>query len=83
MRSVPSRRRHPKKDVEAALRTAEAAGWTVEEIHRGHRWGQARCPAREHHAPIWSTPRDPTTVGKRIREQVARCPHSRPGEVTK
>jgi len=26
-----------KKDVEAALRYAEAAGWTVLEVHRPHR----------------------------------------------
>ena len=72
---MPQRRRHPKKDLEAALRAAEAAGWTVEEIHHGHRWGLARCPAGEHVVAVWSTPRDPATLGKRIREQVGRCQH--------
>jgi hypothetical protein len=72
---VPGRSRHPKKDVEAALRIAEEAGWTVAEIHRGHRWGVARCSAGEHAVSLWSTPRDPATLGKRIREQVARCKH--------
>ncbi|HUY49778.1 MAG TPA: hypothetical protein VMV92_29355 [Streptosporangiaceae bacterium] len=86
---MPARRRHPKKDIEAALRAAEAAGWVVvvvvvvvveeeeeeEEVHHGHRWGVIRCPSGEHVVAVWSTPRDPATLGKRIREQVARCPH--------
>jgi hypothetical protein len=69
------RRRHPKKDIESALRAAEAAGWTVEEIHRGHRWAIARCPSGEHAISVWSTPRDPVTLGKRIREQIEKCQH--------
>ncbi len=66
---------HPKKEIEAALRVAEARGWIVEEIHRGHRWGILSCPTREHLMVIWSTPRSPGTLGKRIREQVSRCRH--------
>jgi hypothetical protein len=31
-----ARRRHPKKDVEGALRYAEEAGWTVESTVPGH-----------------------------------------------
>jgi hypothetical protein len=54
----------------------------VEEIHRGHRWGIARCPAAEHAVAVWSTPRDSATLGKRIREQVSKCRH-RPGEEEK
>lgn len=77
---MPPRRRHPKKDIEAALQTAEAAGWVVEEIHRGHRWGLARCPAGEHAVAVWSTPRDPATLGKRIREQVSKCQHRPDGK---
>jgi hypothetical protein len=46
------RRRHPKKDIEVALRTAEAAGWTIEVIHRGHRWGVAHCPTGEHRVVV-------------------------------
>lgn len=76
------RRRHPKKDIEAALQAAEAAGWVVEEIHRGHRWGIARCPAAEHVVAVWSAPRDPATLGKRIRDEVSKCRH-RPGEEEK
>jgi len=38
-----SRARHPKKEVEAALRDAEEAGWTVAATRSGHRWGVIRC----------------------------------------
>lgn len=70
-----ARRRHPKKDVEAAVRVAESAGWSVVEIHRGHRWGVLNCPSGADTVTVFSTPRDPATLGKRIREQVTRCPH--------
>jgi hypothetical protein len=63
--------------VEEALRVAESAGWAVEEIHHGHRWGVVRCPAGEHVVVVWSTPRDPGTLGKRVRDQVAKCQHQK------
>jgi DNA invertase Pin-like site-specific DNA recombinase len=42
----PGRRRHPKKDVEAALRYAEAANRRMVEVHRAHRWEAASVPCR-------------------------------------
>ena len=69
------RRRHPKKDVETAVRAAEDAGWSVTEIHRGHRWGILVRPSGTDTVTLFSTPRDPATLGKRIREQVIKCPH--------
>lgn len=51
-----ARRRHPKKDVEQAVRAAEAAGWSVTEIHRGHRWGLLTCPAGLDTVTLFSTP---------------------------
>lgn len=78
---MPQRRRHPKKDIETALQVAEAAGWMVTEIHRGHRWGIVGCAAGEHVVAIWSTPRDPATLGRRIRQQIERCPHRPAREV--
>ncbi len=42
----PGRRRHPKKDVEAALRYAEAAGWSVIEGAPGTPLGAAAVPGR-------------------------------------
>ena len=35
--------RHPKKELTDALRRAEQADLDVEEIHRGHRWGEVTC----------------------------------------
>jgi hypothetical protein len=48
------RSKHPKKDVEAALQVAEAAGFRVE-TGRGH-WGVMYCPGLEDDrcpAPFW------------------------------
>jgi hypothetical protein len=64
-------------DVEAALRAAESAGWAIEEVHHGHCWGVLRCPAGEHALAIWSTPADPGTLAKRVRDQVAKCQHEK------
>jgi hypothetical protein len=46
----------------------------VEEIHRGHRWGIARCPAGEHAVAVWSTPatRLPLVSGYASRSASAR-----------
>jgi hypothetical protein len=43
---TPARTKHPKKDVERALRFAELAGWTVRPTSTGHRWGD-ELPARQ------------------------------------
>ena len=73
------RARHPKKDVEAALAWAEAAGWHVTPTPSGHRWGVMRCGRPEGQtscqASIWSTPRNPSDHGKQIRRRVQNCPH--------
>ncbi len=40
-----ARVRHPDKQVERALREAEALGWAVTVRHgKGHAWGLLRCP---------------------------------------
>jgi len=58
--------RHPKKEVAEALKRAEAAGLTVREVHRGHRWGVVSCvPCRATQA-VYATPRDPGTHAKVI-----------------
>jgi hypothetical protein len=69
-----ARRRHPKKEVEGALRYAEEAGWTVEPAVPGHRWGVARCGSGCS-VSVWSTPANPGNHGKDIRRAVDRCPH--------
>ena len=68
------RGRHPKKDVEEALRGAEVEGWTVERTAAGHRWGVARC-GWGCSVSIWSTPRNPGNHAKALARAVKRCPH--------
>ncbi|MDE2977517.1 MAG: hypothetical protein OXU63_08345 [Acidobacteriota bacterium] len=72
------RRRHPKKEVEAAVREAEKAGWTVTLNRRGYRWGVMKCGEASRSGcreSIWSTPRDPVNHAKRLRRVIKRCPH--------
>jgi hypothetical protein len=71
------RARHSKKQVEAALKRAEAVGFRVE-TGRGH-WGVTYCPGDdEGRCPPFSvngTPTSPDNEAKRIDRFVARCPH--------
>lgn len=74
-----ARARHPKKDVEAALAEAEAAGWRVTPSSAGHRWGVMRCQAegRGCQGSIWSTPRSSVGHARQLRRLIRRCPHGR------
>jgi hypothetical protein len=74
---IVARRRHPKKEVEQALRVAETRGWKVQPQPRGHRWGVMRCPAHEHWHPIWSTPKNPGNHAKELGREMQRCEHVR------
>jgi hypothetical protein len=71
------RKAHPKKEVEEALKEAEATGFDVED-KRGH-WGVIHCPGAppESCQPfwVWSTPKNAGNHAKQIRRYVARCPH--------
>lgn len=75
---MTSRIRHPKKDVENALRWAADHGWTVVPTASGHRWGEMVCahtgpePCR---VSIWSTPKSPGNHANRLRQRVRNCPH--------
>lgn len=73
------RSRHPNKHVEAAIKYAESRGWRIEKS-RGHNWGFLLCPQYGRgegcEAPIYSTPRHPESLAKRIRKEVDRCPHT-------
>jgi hypothetical protein len=68
------RRRHPKKEVEATLRSIERLGWMVTPTRSGHRWGAATC-GRGCVVSIWSTPRSPGNHAKAILRAFDRCPH--------
>lgn len=73
------RDRHSKKEIEAALQEAEAAGFRVES-GRGH-WGVMYCPSTDPDDRcaqplwIWSTPKNVDNHAKQIRRYVTRCPH--------
>jgi hypothetical protein len=74
------RRTHPKKEIEEALRYAEAKGWRVE-LGGSHAWGKMLCPSREDLCrcgefcitSIWSTPKNATTHAKQLRRVVDNC----------
>ncbi|MFE9659955.1 hypothetical protein [Streptomyces sp. NPDC005955] len=52
--------RHQKKDVEAALKRAEAVGLKVTRTGKGHRWGYLICcPCSVRHT-VACTPQNPT-----------------------
>lgn len=72
------RKRHPKKEVEKALRFAEAHGWIVRQKKSGHAWGAMRCgshSADECVRSIWSTPTNTGDYADYIHRKVTRCPH--------
>lgn len=69
--------RHPKKQVEAALKRAERAGMRVDSP-RAH-WGVLYCPGDDQgRCPPFSingSPRNPDNEARRIDRWVARCVH--------
>ncbi|WP_445399664.1 hypothetical protein ACSMX9_02675 [Streptomyces sp. LE64] len=58
--------RHQKKDVEAALKRAEAAGLKVTHDRNGHRWGWLICCPCNGRYVVSSTPRNSGTEAKKI-----------------
>lgn len=74
------RRRHPKPDVEAALRYAETNGWKVT-VGGSHAWGRMACPFNAADCrrgkfcltSIWSTPRNPGNHARQLRRVVDNC----------
>lgn len=75
-----SRSRHPKKEIEEALRHAESHGWRVEQ-GGGHAWGKMYCPYNDAEcrcglfciASIWSTPRDSDVHARQLKRVVDKC----------
>ncbi|MDE0055133.1 MAG: hypothetical protein OXP28_07200 [Gammaproteobacteria bacterium] len=73
-----ARRKHPKKEVEAALIEAEAAGWIVVRTSSAHRWGVMRCPEASRSGcqySIWSTPRSSGNHARHLLRMLRNCPH--------
>lgn len=73
---MTGRIRHPKKEVEQALRYGEENQWTVEQTASGHSWGVARCE-KGCKVAVWSTPKNPGNHAKGIRRAVDKCPHQK------
>ncbi|WLI91875.1 hypothetical protein Q4S45_21695 [Massilia sp. R2A-15] len=71
---------HPKKEVESALKHAEAQGWRVE-IGGAHAWGRIYCPYNDMTcrfglfciASVWSTPKNAGSHAKALRRVVDNC----------
>ena len=64
-------RRHQHKEIASALKQARRKGFEVVEINAGHVWGRVRAENGQE-LVIWSTPRSPETMAKRIREFIRR-----------
>jgi hypothetical protein len=58
---IMARSRHPKKEVEEALKDAEEKELKVEQSRtRAHKWGDVACHDTDHRKQsVWSTPQDP------------------------
>ena len=74
------RRRHPNKEIEAAVPYAETHGWTVL-LLKGHAWGKIMCPWNDAECrcgtfcqkSIWSTPKTPENMAAQLRRAVDGC----------
>ena len=73
------RRPHPDKEIENALRHAEAHGWTVE-LGGSHCWGRMYCPENAKcrggtfcMASIWSTPKNAGNFARQLCRVVDNC----------
>jgi DNA-binding response OmpR family regulator len=63
------------KPFDTAEFVARAVGLDVQEIHRGHRWGEVVCVRCSAIRDVYSTPRNPATHAKQIDRFVAQHSH--------
>lgn len=71
------RSRHPNKEIEAAIREAEARGWRVQ-AGGSHAWGFLLCTEQSREGcrvTVYSTPRNPENHARQIRYQIGACTH--------
>lgn len=81
-------KRHPDKDVEAAIQYAEEHGWAVK---AGGHWGFLYCPYNDQEcrcgtrckAGIWGSPKNPGNHAKQLREVVDGCTARKAAEQAK
>ena len=71
-------KKHPNKDIRAAIELAVQRGWqVVEPGMSAHCFCKLRCGIAghtEHSISVWSTPRNPANHAKRIQKIVQDCP---------
>ncbi len=75
-----SRRKHPNKEIENALKHAENNGWRIE-ASGSHAWGTMYCPYNDKECrcgelcitSIWCTPKNPTNHALQLRRVVDKC----------
>lgn len=75
-----SRAKHPKKEVEEALRHAEGHGWRIE-IGGSHAWGRMYCPYNDPECrcgefcitSIWSTPKNVGNHARQLKRVIDNC----------
>ena len=73
---------HSHKEIRKAIKDAEKDGWTLVYVGNGHTYGRLYCPAKIDKVVVASTPRNPETIAKRIREAIKRCDHTPPKKKT-
>lgn len=75
-----ARKKHKNKEIEAAIKYAEAAGWELIPA-TGHPFGTLKCPYNDKDcrcgihciSSVWCTPRDNDVHAKQIRRVVDNC----------
>jgi hypothetical protein len=75
-----ARATHPKKEVEEALKHAQANGWRVE-TGGAHAWGKIYCPYNDDECrcgefcitSVWSTPKNPGNHARALKRVVDNC----------
>lgn len=75
-----ARRPHPRKEIEQALKHAEANGWRIK-VGGSHAWGQMFCPYNDSTcrdgdfcmSSVWSTPTSTVRHARFLRRVVDNC----------
>ena len=74
---MADRPKHPNKEIEAAVSSAESKGWRWRKM--GH-WGRLFCPHADRdgcQVGVNGTPKNPEDHAKQIGRAVDRCPHGK------
>lgn len=74
-----ARKKHPNKEIEAAVCSAEEKGWKYRKVgSSAHAWGRLHCSFQNREGcalSIWSTPRNAENHAKQIVRYIKKCPH--------